>query len=67
MGLEPTTFCMARTKREPTRGDTNRQPAPLRGAAHGCPTRGDTKRQPNLTRNLTNPERRHRLRVRGRP
>jgi hypothetical protein len=30
MGLEPTTFCMARTERRPTRTDTGRQPALLR-------------------------------------
>ena len=42
MGLEPTTFCMARSTREAPPSDRNRQPAWLRARNGG---HGDSKRQ----------------------
>jgi hypothetical protein len=39
MGLEPTTFCMARTRREPTRSVTGRRTAWLSGIRDGVSDR----------------------------
>ena len=52
-GLEPSTFCMARTWREWTEGDRSRQSAPLCEVEASRVTAGDSNGQSNVTENVT--------------
>jgi hypothetical protein len=51
-GLEPSTFCMARTKREMTGVDWNDRLRLLHRSRESEPTRDVSNRQPHLAENL---------------
>jgi hypothetical protein len=56
MGLEPTTFCMARRVREATRAARARQRPGYAGDEHGEASRDASRRRLDLTKNLTTPD-----------
>lgn len=53
MGLEPTTFCMARSPREPSRNSRSRQAAWNGGSSASDLSGARSNRRARLTRRLT--------------